>query len=124
MYAGTSPKNVNEVIKIMQNEIQKIISEEVEENELNRAKQHITGQLVLGLENTSHRMMRLGKSELAQGKIYSVNELIDKVNKVSADDVKRVATRLLDNDVLNLSVIGPFTTDKFSYLDFKEQVQL
>jgi len=124
MYAGTSPKNVDEVIKIMHGEIENITGEDVDENELNRAKQHITGQLVLGLENTSHRMMRLGKSELAQGKIYSVNELIDKINKVSADDVKRVAARLLEKEELHLAVIGPFNTDKFSYLDFKEQVQI
>ena len=124
MYAGTSPKNVKEVINIMQEEIKRIIDEEASENELHRAKQHITGQLVLGLENTSHRMMRLGKSELAQGKIYSVNELIDKVNKVSAQDVKRLAGKLMEKDALSLTVIGPFTTDKFSYLDFKEQVQI
>lgn len=114
-YAGTSPKNAKEVINIMQNEINRLKDGDVSENELYRARQHIKGQLVLGLESTSHRMMRLGKSELAQGKIFSVDELIKKIEKVSAQDVKRLANQLLQKESLNLAAIGPFTEKDFSF---------
>lgn len=114
LYVGTSPKNATEVIKIMKNEINRIKEEEASENELYRAKQHIKGQLVLGLESTSHRMMRLGKSELAQGKIYSVDELIEKIDKVTPQDIKRLANKLFQKERLNLAAIGPFTEKTFA----------
>ena len=125
MYAGTSPKNVKEVIKIMKDLIDDIKTNEVSDKELNRAKNHIKGQLVLGLESTNHRMMRLGKSELAQqGKIYSVDELIEKINAVTKDDILRLASKLFSDDSLSMAAIGPFSEDEFSYLNFKNQVVL
>lgn len=124
MYAGTNPKSAGEVIKVMQHEIEKITSKKVSGKELYRAKQHIKGQLVLGLESTNHRMMRLGKSELAQGKIYSVDELIKKIDAVSAEDIKQLANTLLAKDRLNLSVIGPFKAANFANLDYKTVTNL
>ncbi len=125
MYAGTNPKSVNEVIKVMQDELGKIINEEVSESELHRSRQHIKGQLVLGLESTSHRMMRLGRSELTQHKIYSVEELIEKIDNVSTQDIKRLAKMLFETKKLNLTIIGPFKAEDFSNVTkFENEINL
>lgn len=113
LYAGTTPKNAKKVVKIFENEINKLRTQKIESEELNRAKQHLKGQLVLGLESTSNRMMRLAKSELAQGKILSVEDLILHIDKVTSDDIQKLAQTILDPEKLVLSVIGPFKTDEF-----------
>ena len=121
MYAGTSPKNVHKVIDIMLKITGDIKTKTVSDKELNRAKQHIKGQLVLGLESTSHRMMRLGKSELSQqGTIYSVDELVTKIDSVSKEDIKELASKLFEKENFDLAAIGPFSKDEFSNFGFKK----
>jgi predicted Zn-dependent peptidase len=113
LYAGTTPKKAKEVVKVFENEINKLKTESVKSKELNRAKQHLKGQLVLGLESTSQRMMRLGKSEISHGQILSVDELIRQIDKVTSNDIKRIANKIFDDDKMVLTVIGPFKTDEF-----------
>lgn len=113
LYAGTTPKNAQNVVKIFESQINALKTEPVKKKELNRAKQHLKGQLVLGLESTSHRMMRLGKSELAHGQILPVDELIRKIDKVSPKDIQELANKIFINDKMITTVIGPFKTDEF-----------
>ncbi|TET54284.1 MAG: insulinase family protein [Actinobacteria bacterium] len=124
LYAGTSPKNTEQVYKIFREEIEKIRTDEVPEKELKRAKEHIKGQLVLGLESTTHRMMRLGKSALTHGNIYSVNELINKIDIVDAKQIKELANRLLKDDALNLALVGPFGDKSLEKYDFENKILL
>jgi predicted Zn-dependent peptidase len=115
VYAGTRPSNAEEVIRLIQAEFASI-REAVPEDELAKAKDHIKGQLVLSLESTRSRMTRLGKSELTQGEILSLDELVARIDKVSAADVVRVAEQLLTPDRNVLAVIGPFGADKLAHL--------
>ncbi len=59
--------------------------------ELVRAKESIKGRLVLGLESTRNRMSRLGKSEVIDGELLSVDEVVERIDAVTADDITRVA---------------------------------
>lgn len=116
VYAGTRPSNAEEVIRLVQAEFAHVRTSGVPADELAKAKEHIKGQLVLGLESTRNRMTRLGKSELTQGETLSLDELVARIDKVTADDVVRLAKELLVPDRLVLTVIGPFEADGLAHL--------
>lgn len=116
IYAGTRPSNAEEVVRLMQAELADILTNGVSPDEFAKAKDHLKGQLVLGLESTRNRMTRLGKSELCQGEILSLDELVQRIEKVTADDVRRITKELLGPDRMVLSVIGPFDASKLAHL--------
>ena len=66
---------------------------------------------MLGMEDTSSRMNRIGKSELVYGEMLSLDEVIERVDAVSLDDVQDVASTLLEA-APTLAVIGPFEADR------------
>lgn len=115
VYAGTRRANLNEVLKIIEEELQSIVEKGVTTEELDRSREHIKGQLVLGLESTRNRMTRLGKSELTQGEILSIDELVDKVMLVNQDDIKRLAAEILAPERMVLTVIGPVDLDEIKF---------
>ncbi|RJQ54315.1 MAG: insulinase family protein [Actinobacteria bacterium] len=116
VYAGTRPANAEEVIKLIQAELDDIVTNGVGEDEFAKVKDHLKGQLVLGLESTRNRMTRMGKSELTQGEVLSLDELVARIDRVTRDDVARVARELLRPDRMVLSVIGPFESEKLAHL--------
>jgi len=116
VYAGTRPSNAEEVIRLVQAEFADIRDRGVPDDELAKSKDHLKGQLVLGLESTRNRMTRLGKSELTQGEILSLDELVERIDKVTVDDVRRLANELLGAERMVLTVIGPFDSTKLAHL--------
>jgi predicted Zn-dependent peptidase len=68
--------------------------------------------MVLGLEDPGGRMSRLGKSEISQGEILSVNESLKRLDHVSLEDARRVAERVLSQP-MTLTVLGPFNKHAF-----------
>ncbi len=116
VYAGTRPSQVEEVVKIVKDELENLAERGVRAEELHRAKEHIKGQLVLSMESTSTRMTRLGKSELIQGEILSLDEIVDRIDQVTLDDVLRVARNIFGANKLFLAVIGPLNKDKLAHL--------
>lgn len=116
IYAGTRPSKTEKVIKLIRAEIDKLVQDGVTEEELRRAKDHLKGELVLGLESTSHRMSRLGRSELCDGEFLSLDELVQRFDKVTLEDVNRVAQTIFGSNKLVLTVIGPFRTEELAHL--------
>ncbi|MBA4370411.1 MAG: peptidase M16 [Coriobacteriaceae bacterium] len=115
VYAGTRPGNAEQVVRIIQNEIAKVLDSGVTADELDRARESIKGHLVLGLESTRNRMTRLGKAEVTHGEILSMDELVERVEAVSLEDVTRVARELFGHGRV-LTLIGPHGTDDVSHL--------
>jgi predicted Zn-dependent peptidase len=113
IYAGTAPKRVHEVLSIVRDELDRVIADGVTEEELERGKGHLKGSLVLGLEDTSGRMSRLGKSELTSGEILSIDEIVRRVDEVSDTDVQAVAKEVLGGGPRALALIGPFDEEGF-----------
>lgn len=113
IYAGTAPKRLHEVLAIVRDELDRVIAEGIGEEELERGKGHLKGSLVLGLEDTSGRMTRLGKSEITSGEILSVDEIIRRVDAVTDADVRAVAKEVLGDSPRALALIGPFDPDGF-----------
>ncbi len=117
VYAGTRPANVNEVLSIVTGEIDDIKQGGVSQDELDRAKDHLKGQMVLSLESTRNRMVRAGKSELAHGEILSIDELVQRVSSVTVEQVTELARRLLHKDRMILSMIGPIAKSDLSFTE-------
>ncbi|MCK4778255.1 MAG: insulinase family protein [Actinomycetia bacterium] len=115
VYAGTRPDKAKEVLAIIKKEMFSL-TENVGKEELERAKDHLKGHLVLSLESSSARMSRLGKSELIYKEIISIDELIKRVEKVTREDIVRVASDLFQPDKMVLTTIGPLTDKQFTQL--------
>lgn len=113
VYAGAAPKRLHEVLRVVREEIERVVADGLTEEELQRSKGHFKGSLVLGLEETSSRMSWLGKSELTRGEILSVDEVIRRVDAVTEADVRAVAKEILGGAPRALALIGPFDPDGF-----------
>ena len=108
VYAGTNPENTSSVLELIKEEIGLLLEKGITGEELDRAKGHIKGNLVLSLEDSGSRMTRLGKAEICQGEILSLDELLERIDRVSAEDVRQLAKDLFGPRKLVVTAIGPF----------------
>src|ERR1700745_2280838 len=107
VYAGCLPAKADEVLSICREEIDKVVSGGLTDAELDRGKGQVRGSMVLGLEDPSSRMSRLGKSELVYPDLEPGDELIATINAVTHDDVRAIAAEVLTRSKA-LAVVGPF----------------
>ncbi len=108
VYGGTSMQTFNQVVDLVRVEMDKVKRENISEDELTKAKTQMKGALVLGLENMSSRMMRMGKSLLYFDRVIPLDEIVAKIVAVGHDDIGRVANELFDESRLTLVAVGPF----------------
>lgn len=107
VYAGTSPDNYRQVVELILKELAAIKNERVAGLELKRTRDQIRGNLLLGQENVNHRMSRLGKTELTFGRVITAEEVIERLNEVTEDDIRAIAGRLFQPEYLSLTTLGP-----------------
>ncbi len=107
VYAGCLPAKADEVLSICQDEIAKVISGGLTDAELERGKGQLRGSIVLGLEDPSSRMSRLGKSELVYPRLEPVDEILASIEAVTHDDIREIAATILAQPKA-LAVVGPF----------------
>ena len=107
VYAGCDAAAVSEVVDLVVAELRTLRREAIPETELQRAKDHLKGNLVLGLESTTSRMSQLARSEIYFGRQIGLEENLSRLDQVTADDVQRVAADLFSNGDLAATVLGP-----------------
>jgi predicted Zn-dependent peptidase len=107
VYAGCATEKVNEVIALTLAEMNTLREELVPDDELRRAKDHLKGSLMLGLESTSSRMSHVARQELYFRRQFTLDEMLDSIERVSREDVQRVARDLFRDDGLAATVVGP-----------------
>jgi predicted Zn-dependent peptidase len=107
VYAGCLPAKADEVLAICQDEIAKIIDGGLTDEEMARGKGQLRGSIVLGLEDPSSRMSRLGKAELVYPALEPVDQILAEIEGVTPDDVKSVAAEVLGLPKA-LAIVGPF----------------
>ncbi|GIE93568.1 M16 family metallopeptidase [Paractinoplanes rishiriensis] len=113
VYAGCAPGKVDEVLDLTRAELARVAAAGVTDEEISRGKGMVKGSYVLGLEDTGSRMSRLAKSELLYGELMAVDELLGRVDAVTADEVNAIAADLLAQP-MSLAVVGPFDEAAFA----------
>jgi predicted Zn-dependent peptidase len=106
VYAGTSIESVRQVIESILREFQQLKQERITEEELRRAKDHLKGSLMLSLESTSSRMSNLARQEMYFHRFFTLDELVESIEAVTADDVQRIAQTFFDQKHIGLTVLG------------------
>ena len=114
IYAGTSAEFFEKVLKMSLEEFKLLMTVKVSADELKKAKEQLKGNLMLSLESSSSRMNQLAKQEMYFERFFSLDEIIDEIEKVTEEKIQRLANRLLDNSFFNLAVLGPIKKEKIS----------
>lgn len=106
IYAGTKHGQENEVVEYIYQILDDIKNHGLTTDELNKAKEQLKGSLMLGLESTNNRMSRLGRNELLLNRQFSLDEIIEKVEKITLEGVNHLAQQIFSSP-MSLALISP-----------------
>jgi predicted Zn-dependent peptidase len=106
LYFGCRPERLDAVMETLGREISRLVSEPVPTDELQRAKEHLKGRMILGLESTSSRMTRLGKGVITNTEILSLDELAERIEAVTSEQVLELAAEVYAPAALSVVGIG------------------
>jgi predicted Zn-dependent peptidase len=106
VYAGTSRASAPRVVESVIAEFRNLKSAPVPDEELRRCKDQLKGSLMLSLESSTARMSNLARQEMYFDRFYSLDELIERVEQVSADDVQALANEFFKTDNIAVTVLG------------------
>jgi predicted Zn-dependent peptidase len=107
LYLGTRPENVAEGLAVVSAELARLREDPATPEELIRAKENLKGRVVLALESTGARMNRLGSELLAGMPLLSLDETVERIDAVSADDLAALVDELWSTERLSAAGIGP-----------------
>src|SRR4051794_29827623 len=106
LYLGTRPDNVVRAMAVVADELERMRQDPASADELARSKENVKGRIVLSLESTTARMNRLGASVLADMPLMSVDEVIERIDAVTLEDVAALARELFAPQRLSAAGIG------------------
>jgi len=110
--AGVGNKRLEEAIIAILGELRKIKNQPPKNEELRRAKEFYTGQLLISLEDTLDHMIWLGENIAADARLYTVSEVIELINKVSPEEITDIASEIFKDGFLRAALIGPHREKK------------
>jgi predicted Zn-dependent peptidase len=106
IYAGSSLGSARKVVDSILKEFRDLKQQPVGHEELRRAKDHLKGSLMLGLESTSSRMSNLARQEMYFGHFFSLDDLVESIEAVSADEVQEIAQTFFAPKQIAVTVLG------------------
>jgi predicted Zn-dependent peptidase len=106
-YVGTDKNNIKSCIDLVQHELERLRTHKVSAAELKRTKSQIKGTMMLGLENMSGRMIRLGSAELYFESFISLDSILKKIDAVTPEHIQMVANDVFRQDRFSTVVIRP-----------------
>ncbi len=106
IYAGTSLKSAGKVVESIVRELNTLVNTAVSSDELVRAKDHLKGSFVLGLESTSSRMGNLARQELYFNRFFSLDEMLDRIDRVQSNEVQALAQQFFDPKRMAVAMLG------------------
>jgi predicted Zn-dependent peptidase len=107
VYLGTREDNLATACEVIGAELRRIGDESLSAEELRRAKDHLKGRLVLGMESSGTRMNRIGRAVLTGTELLTVDELVERIEAVTAEDVRDLARGHWNPDAMSAAAIGP-----------------
>ncbi len=114
IYAGASPKNVNNVVDLVLKMLTKVKKDGVRAEELARAKHQTKGGMMLSMESTSTRMSRIAKEQLFFGRNFTLREITREIDRVSLAQIQTLANTLFKQESLSVTAIGQLSPKHFS----------
>ncbi|CAN5515919.1 pitrilysin family protein [soil metagenome] len=116
-YVGSTTGNVEEAVKVITEQFGKVQDELVTDEELERTKQQLKSSTLLALESTAARMTRIGRSVITGADLLSPEEISERIEAVTADDIQNLAKKHLNLKDMYLSAVGPTELDLGTYLN-------
>lgn len=106
IYAGTARETIHTATELILKECRLLAEEQVTPEELDNAKNHLKGGMILGMESSSNRMFTLARNEMYHGRQIGVDEAIEHINAVTQEDIRRVAADLFQHRNYGIVVVG------------------
>jgi predicted Zn-dependent peptidase len=106
VYAGTSLASASKVVQSVVSEFRKLKAEPVPEEELRRSKAQLKGSLMLSLESSTARMSNLARQEMYFDRFYDLDELIEKIEAVTTEDITSLANEFFKTESVALTALG------------------
>ena len=106
VYAGMSLDKTERVLALTLVELRRLKQEKVSGAELKRAKDQMKSNIVLGLESSSSRMNNLARQQMYFGRFFAVDEVVAEIDRVTPDDIQRLARRLFQPELIALTLLG------------------
>lgn len=113
--AGIDAGNINKALKVIYSEIDKLKTKEVNKRELEDAKMHIRGALTLSMEDSSAQANWYASEKLFYDDISTPEQYLDELDKVTAEDIQRVAKELYKQESARLAIIGKVEKDSIKW---------
>lgn len=106
IYAGLNSENLIKSIKLIDKEIRHIKKNLITKDELNKSKEQLKGNYILGMESTFNRMIEIGRSISQLNRIETPEEVIEKIDSVNMNDIERVVNHIFQVDSFNIAYVG------------------
>ena len=106
VYAGTTKKDCKEVLEIIENEFEDIKENGITEYELQKSKNQFLSAVTFGLESSKGRMNRMANSYLLYKEIKSLDEILDQIEKITVEDIKKAAQEMFDKKYYSKTILG------------------
>ena len=116
-YVGSTTGNVEEAVRVIVEQLGKVMDVAVEGEELERTKQQLKSSTLLALESTSARMNRVGRGVITGAELLTPEEISARIEAVTPEDITRLAKQHLRTDHMYLSAVGPKELDLGRYLN-------
>ncbi|MCH2451363.1 MAG: insulinase family protein [Gracilimonas sp.] len=107
IYVGTDKEYVDHVRELILKELKQMQEELIPKKELDEAKSQLKGKLLLSQESTSNRMTRLAKSELYFGRFVTLDELVENIDSVTAEDIQEFVQGFFNEDYFMEAILLP-----------------
>jgi predicted Zn-dependent peptidase len=106
-YLGVDPRQARDAIQVVLDEIVKFKTEPIQSPELESAKEYTKGSLLLASESADNHMVRNAQNEMHFGSDIALEEIIEKIEAVTADDILKLADELINPDKMTYTMLGP-----------------
>jgi predicted Zn-dependent peptidase len=114
VYAGTSRESVPKVVRAIVAELHRAKVEPISPDELRRAKDQLKGSLMLSLESSTARMSNLARQEMYFSRFFTMDEIIERVEAVTAEDMLAFANEYFQPEQIAVTVLGNLAGVKLS----------
>jgi predicted Zn-dependent peptidase len=114
-YMGVDPRTARETTRLVLNELEKIKGESVDAAELNGAREYTKGSLLLASESADNQMVRCAQNEIHFGKEVALQDVIQKIEAVTPQEIQDLANDLFDRSQMTLTLLGPLDSEKEAF---------